>query len=120
MNAVLPLKTRDAGRTPRGLPVGRIELTGRAAALAEIDEHLNNLTICLHWLIEQGFVVISVDMRRGKAKPQVQVAPSPRLHVLFKDDCANIGRRQDGALTFFAWIGIRFGCEVRWEEVTCA
>ncbi len=98
MNAVLPLKTRDAGRTPRGLPAGRIELTGRAAAL----------------------VVISVDMRRGKAKPQVQVAPSPRLHVLFKDDCANIGRRQDGALTFFAWIGIRFGCEVRWEEVTCA
>ncbi len=99
MNAVLPLKTRDAGRTPRGLPAGRVELTGRAAAL----------------------VVISVDMRRGKAKPQVQVAPSPRLHVLFKDDCAWREREQLGtALVKYTWFAIRYGVHIEWEEVTCA
>lgn len=111
MSAVLALKTHDAGR---------VEISGRIATLAEIDRHLNNLKLCLHLLIELGFTVISVDMRRNKAKPQIEVAPAPRLHVLFKDDCANVGRRQDGALTHFLWIACRFDCDIRWEEVTCA
>lgn len=112
MNAVLQLKARAAGR---------VELTGRAAALAEIDEHINNLKNCLHWLIEQGFVVNEADMRRGKARPLVRIAPSPRLHVLFKDDCAWREREQLGtALVKYTWFAIRYGVHIEWEEVTCA
>ncbi len=91
------------------------------AALAEIDTHLANLKTCLRWLIEQRFTVIDVELRHGRAKPQINVAPSPRLHIAFRDDCANVGRRQEGALTFHAWAARRFGCDIRWEEVTtCA
>ena len=91
------------------------------SALAEVEMHLSNLKTCLRWLIEQRFVVIDVELRHGRAKPQINVAPSPRLHIAFRDDCANIGRRQDGALTFHAWAARRFGCDIRWEEVTpCA
>lgn len=89
----------------------------RAVALAEIDGHLDDLRLCIHWLVAQGVAVLSVDMRRGKALPSIEVAPSPWLQVLFKDDCANVGRRQDGALTVFAWVAKRYGCDIRWHEV---
>ena len=90
----------------------------RRAALAVIDEHLDNLKRCIHWLIEHAITVLAVDMRHGRARPQITVAASPRLYVLCKDDCANIGRRQDGALTIYAWAARRFGCDLRWEEVS--
>lgn len=97
---------------------GAEALPGRAEALAEIDRHLENLKNCVHYLVEQNITVISVDMRRRKSRPQISVAPTPRLHILFGDDCANIGRRNDGALTIYPWIATRFGCDIRWEE-TC-
>lgn len=93
-------------------------LPGRAEALAEIDRHIENLKNCVHYLVEQDITVIAVDMRRRKTRPQISVAPTPRLHILFGDDCANIGRRNDGALTIYPWIATRFGCDIRWEE-TC-
>lgn len=89
----------------------------RSTALAEIDGHLDDLRLCIHWLVAQGVAVLSVDMRRGRAQPTIEVAPSPWLHVLFQGDCANIVRRQDGALTVFTWVAIRYGCEIRWNEV---
>lgn len=90
----------------------------RHAALAVIDEHLDNLKRCIHWLIEHAVVVLAVDMRHGRARPRITVAASPRLYVMCQDDCANIGRRQDGALTVYTWAARRFGCDLRWEEVT--
>ena len=107
MGPAFALTTHDAGQ---------VEQPGRTEALAEIDRHLENLKSCIHWLVEQGIVVISVDMRRRKSRPQISVAPNPRLHMLLKDDCANIGRRRDGALTIFPWIATRFNCDIRWEE----
>ena len=92
-------------------------LPGREAAMAEIELHLNNLKRCLAWLVEAGFVVISVDMSRCRALPQIEVAPSPRLHVAFGEDCANVGRRQDGALVFYPWAARRHGCDIHWTEV---
>lgn len=90
----------------------------RTDALAEIDAHLDNLKRCIHWLIASGISVISVDMRRGKTFPQVTVAASPWLHILFREDCANIGRRQEGSLTIYPWVAQRHGCAIRWEEVS--
>lgn len=99
----------------------RVELPGRAAMLLEIDGHIDNLKRCVHWLVEQGFAVLSVDMQRGRAKPRIRVAPAPRLHTLLNEDCANVGRRQDGAHTFYLWTAIRYGCDILWEEVApCA
>ena len=92
----------------------------RAAALAELDQHLDNLRRCLHWLCGDGFAVIRVEMRRQRSLPQITVAPSPRLHIVLRDECANIGRRQDGALTVYLWIAQRHGCDILWEETTCA
>lgn len=92
--------------------------TARAAALADIDEHLDNLKRCIHWLIACGIAVISVDMRRGKDLPEITVAASPWLHILFRDDCANVGRRQQGSLTIYPWVARRLGCVIRWDEVT--
>lgn len=109
MGAPLMIIDRSDGAEP---------LPGRAEALAEIDSHLENLKNCVHYLVEQNITVISVDMRRRKSRPQISVAPTPRLHILFGDDCANIGRRNDGALTIYPWIATRFGCDIRWEE-TC-
>lgn len=109
MNTALVLSTRSAGLAA---------LPGREEALAEIDRHLENLKNCVHYLVEKDITVISVDMRRRKSRPQISVAPTPRLHILFGDDCANIGRRNDGALTIYPWIATRFGCDIRWEE-TC-
>lgn len=89
----------------------------RDQALAEIDTHLDNLKRCIHWLVAAGVAVIAVDMRRGTTQPRITVAGSPLLHSLYGDDCANIGRRQEGALTIFVWIGVRHSCITRWEEV---
>ncbi len=91
--------------------------TARDQALAEIDSHLDNLKRCIHWLVSAGVAVIAVDMRRGTARPRITVAPSPLLHCLLREDCANVGRRQEGALTTYTWIGDRHGCLIRWEEV---
>ena len=98
----------------------RVAPDSRAAALAETDQHLENLRRCLHWLVGEGFAVIAVSMRRRRCRPEITVAPSPRLHSLCKDDCANIGRRHDGALTTYLWIAQRHGCDILWDEVTCA
>lgn len=89
----------------------------RADALAEIDNHLDNLRRCIHWLVAEGVAILSVDMRRGHAQPLIKVAPSPFLHQLFKNDCANISRRDVGELTIYEWAAQRHGCSIRWEEV---
>ena len=89
----------------------------RAAALAEIDGHLDNLKRCVHWLVAQGITILEADMRRGQKTPRLLVAASPWLHVLFRDDCANVARRQEGYLTTYKWIARRHGCDIVWHEV---
>lgn len=90
----------------------------RAVALAEIDSHLDNLKRCIHWMVASGIVILGVDMRRGRHSPTIEVAPSPWLHILFREDCANVGRRQEGALTIYTWAASRHGCAIRWEEMS--
>lgn len=93
----------------------------REAALADFDRHLDNLKRCVHWLIVQGVTVLDADLKRGRARPHLTVAASPYLYMLFKNDCANVGRRQDGALTRYTWQAVRFEITVQWEEVeACA
>ncbi|MGE5621488.1 MAG: hypothetical protein ACM3VY_00530 [Candidatus Bathyarchaeota archaeon] len=89
----------------------------RQAALEAFDAHLDNLKRCIHWLVAKGVAVLDVDMKRGRARPVVTVAAAPLLHILVRDDCANVGRRQEGALTHFAWQAVRFDITIVWEEV---
>ena len=106
--------------SPLPAPARPAPANHRAAALAEFDQHLDNLRRCVHWLVGEGVAILDADMRRSRARPRLNVAPSPRLHILCKEDCANIGRRNDGALTVHLWIAQRHGCDILWEEVTCA
>lgn len=93
---------------------------GRNAALDELDRHIDNLKACVHWLIAAGVTVLDADLRCGRARPVVTVAPSPYLHTLFLDDCANTGRLQQGSLVCHIWQAVRFDVTVKWEEVvTC-
>lgn len=89
----------------------------RQAILDAFDRHMDNLKRCVHWLIAQGIGVLDVDLKRGRARPIVKVAAAPLLHILFKDDCANVGRQQKGALTYFAWQAVRFDITIAREEV---
>lgn len=89
----------------------------RAQALAEIDTHLDNLKRCIHWLVAEGVVIISVDMRRGRLKPTIEVAPSPWLHQIFKDVRSHVGAVTEGELTTDHWSAVRHGCSIRWGEV---
>lgn len=89
----------------------------REAVLAEFDRHLDNLKRCVHWLIAQGVAVIDVDLKRGRARPIVEVAASPYLQTLFKGDCANVGRRQEGVITRYRWQAVRFAIAIVWDEV---
>lgn len=96
--------------------------TLRAAALAEIDQHLKNLKMCVHWLVEAGINVQDVEMKKGVDLPQILVAASPWLFVLFKDDYTFAGqqpvdRNRPGAGKICRWMAIRYGCVVKWEEV---
>ncbi len=88
----------------------------RAATLAEIDRHLDNLKRCIHWLVAQGIAVVAVDMARARRQPQITVAPSPWLHSVFGNDCATVKRKQEGAYEVFTWQANRHGCVIRWSE----
>lgn len=90
----------------------------RAQALAEIDDHLDNLKRCIHWLVAQGVSIIDVEMSRGRHLPYIKVAASPWLHTLFLGDCAATQRLQEGDLAVTTWKSNRYGCVVLWEEVT--
>jgi hypothetical protein len=91
--------------------------TCRAQTMAETDEHLNNMKRCLRWLIDNGVFVIEARMARELTLPNITVAASPWLHILFRNDCADVGQRQEGNLKFVPWIAVRHGCLIRWEEV---
>lgn len=88
-----------------------------ASVLAEIDRHLDNLKRCLLWLTDQGVSVMDVDLKRGRAQPTVIVGASPRLHRLFRGDCANVGCRPEGHGTRRKWVAVRFDVAIHWEEV---
>lgn len=93
--------------------------SARAAALAEVDTHIDNLRACLHWLIAAGISVLDADLRRGRHKPRITVAASPLLYTLLKDDCASSGRSQPpgSALVYITWVAVRYECEIHWQEV---
>jgi len=93
--------------------------SARAAAIAEVDIHIDNLKACLHWLIAAGISVIDADLRRGRFKPRVTVAPSPYLHTLFKSDAASAGQHWDivAGRTVLDFVAVRYECEIRWMEV---
>ena len=98
----------------------RAPLSGLEASIEQIDEHLDNLKRCIHWLFAERIAVLQVDMRRERARPQITVAAHPRLYITCKDDCANVGRKQDGACVRHLWTAQRHGCQLWWEEVECA
>ena len=92
----------------------------RAAALADIERDIEQLRRCTTWLINEGVYVVSAEVRRTTGqKPLVTVAPSPLLHILFKDDCA-AGQHWDRlhGRTAHDYRAVRHGCEIRWTEVT--
>ena len=91
-----------------------LTLDGRLLA---IDAHINNLKRCLLWLTETGVPIISVNLCRGRARPEITVAGGPRLRILLGRDCANVKRRCDGMLTFYGWVALRYECLLKWEEV---
>lgn len=92
-----------------------------STALSEIDAHIENVKLCVRWLIGNAIPVLSVDMRRGRARPRITVAPSPRLYIILRGDCANYGRRCLGEnINKFLWIAQRYGCDILWEEARCA
>jgi len=97
----------------------RMSESARAAALAEVDAHLDNLKACIRWLIYNGVAIIDADLRRGRFKPRITVAPSPYLHILFKDDAASAGQHWDAKAgrTAHDFVAVRYECEVRWSEV---
>ena len=98
----------------------RASESARAAALADIDAHIGNLKACVHWLIANGIAIISADLRRGRFKPRITVVASPYLHILFKDGAAGAGQHWDAYLgrTVYDWVAIRYGCEIRWEDLS--
>ncbi|HJW23777.1 MAG TPA: hypothetical protein VJ576_02675 [Rhodocyclaceae bacterium] len=91
----------------------------RAAMLAQFDKHLENLKGCVHWLTAHGVAIIDVDMRRGRAAPEIRVAASPYLYSLFMMDCACFERCPDGHLTREKWKTVRFDTVIWWEEAKC-
>lgn len=93
----------------------------RQTSIAAATKLITSLLNAVVWLISQRFSVISFHGSRdiGGDKIVIKVAPSPRLHVVFGDDCAWRQRRQDGALTIYTWFADRFGVRIEWEEVTC-
>lgn len=93
--------------------------SARAAALADIDAHLGNLKACVHWLIDNGIAIVGADMRRGRHKPRITVADSPRLYILLKDDAASAGQHWDktAGCPLHDWVAVRYGCEIRWEAL---
>ncbi len=90
------------------------------APLEQVDAHLDNLRRCLHWLFAERIAVVDVRIRHDRIRPQIIVAAHPRLYIVCRDDCANVGRKQDGACVRFLWTAQRHGCQLRWEEVECA
>lgn len=97
----------------------RARESARAAALADIDAHIDNLKACVHWLIDNGVAIISADLRRGRFKPRITVVASPLLHILFKDDTSGAGQHWDICMgrTVYDWVAVRYGCEIRWESL---
>jgi len=110
MNTVVDINSRSSYRC---------DITDRVAKLRVLEERIANLKCCLHMLIGLGIVVISVDMRRGKDKPQITVEPDALLHVIFDGDCANVRRQPAGDLTLCTWVACRYDCDIHWED-TCA
>ena len=93
----------------------------RPDSIAAATTLITNLLRAVLWLISQRFSVISFHGSRdiGGDKIVITVAPSPRLHAVFGEECAWRQRRQDGALTIYTWFADRFGVRIEWEEVTC-
>lgn len=103
-----------------GVAIQRTPRPGIEASLEQLDMHLDNLKRCLHWLFAERIAVLSVDMRRERIRPKINVAAHPRLYIACKDDCIDGGQRFDGLFTHRLWTAHRHGCEIWWEEVTCA
>lgn len=97
----------------------RMSESARAAALAEVDAHLDNLKACIRWLIYNGIAIIDADLRRGRIKPRITVVASPLLHILLKNDCASAGQHWDAEAdrTAHDFVAVRYECEIRWTEV---
>jgi hypothetical protein len=94
----------------------------RRCVLIEIDWQLKNLKMCVHWLVEEGVSVQAVDMKRGADHPEITVAASPWLFVLFKDSYTFAGQypvdaQRPAAGMVHHWLAIRHDCLIRWEEV---
>ncbi|WP_153117401.1 hypothetical protein [Rhodocyclus tenuis] len=93
----------------------------RATSVSMATTLIMNLLRCVLFLIKNRLSVISFRGYRdiGGDNIVIVVAPSPRLHAIFGEDCAWRQRRPDGELTIYTWFADRFGCRVEWEEVTC-
>lgn len=89
----------------------------RAAALAEIDGHIDNLRLCVHWLISAGVFIVGADLKRGRHRPEITVGASPYLYMLLKDDCS-AGQHWDTDLgrTVYDYVAVRYGCKIKWSE----
>ncbi len=88
----------------------------RAAALADIDKHLDNVKACIRWLVAQGVYIQDVKVATHN-RPLITISASPLLPTLFKDDCAS-GQHGDSLLgrTMYDFIAIRFECAICWSE----
>lgn len=88
------------------------------ASLNEIDQHLDNLRRCVHWLMNSGISVVAADMRRGRRAPLITVDESPKLNRLLGRSVENVRRRYDGYRTILTWLASAHGCQIQWDETT--
>jgi hypothetical protein len=86
-------------------------------ARSDIDKIFADLRTAWDWAIANQVAVIGLDADRNGA--YLRVAPSPRLHTLFGDECANVHRKTEAGLRVEWWIGGIGHIRVFWREVTC-
>lgn len=108
----LPRRVTDVGRVLADGP------EAVSAALSEFDTRLENLRLCVHWLVDHGVHVIASAINR--AGGIVTVAGSVQLHRLIGKDYAWRKRQHTGLLTIYTNFAVRFETRIEWEEEKCA
>lgn len=68
----------------------------------------------LSWLIEHGYTAYRAEWLGPVKNPRIWIMSPASNEEL---EPAMIGTRAEGRLTVCTWCAVRFGCEIRWEEM---
>lgn len=92
----------------------RCQVVMHETGVCKAPPDLQSLTHACTWLLEQGYLVLRAEWLGPVKNPRVWIA-KPESHAELDPVLIATGRA--GMRLVHTWCAVRFGCEIRWEDV---